>query len=145
MAKRIPIDLELVQMAFEDRDGDGRWFLDSEIGEVLRLSEDDDEDLANQIEEGGDRYIVIPYQGPDAGYRDMMEFINSVTDNRIRALLDVAVNGRGAFRRFKDVLREHPQERERWYVFQRQRALHRIRSWLASEDIEPVTLQSPAN
>ena len=138
MAKRIPIDLELVQMALEDRDGDGRWFLDGETGEVLRLNEDDHDDVTSQIEEGGDRYIAIPYQGSDAGYRDMMEFINSVHDNRVRALLDVAINGKGAFRRFKDVLREHPQERERWFEFQKQCALHRIRSWLDSEDIEPV-------
>lgn len=124
-------------MALEDRDGDGRWFLDGETGEVLRLDEDDHDEV--------DRYIAIPYQGPDAGYRDMMEFINSVHDNRVRALLDVAINGSGAFRRFKDVLREHPQERERWFEFQQQRAFHRVRSWLDSEDIEPVTVQSHVN
>lgn len=145
MAKRLPIDLELVQTAFEDRDGDGRWFLDGETGEVLRLNEDDDDELADQIDEGGERYIAIRYQGSDAGYRDMEEFIDSVNDNRMRALLEVAINGRGAFRRFKDVLQEHPQERERWFAFQKQRAHGRVLRWLETEGIEPVPLQPSAN
>src|SRR5678816_853208 len=104
MAKRLPIDLELVQVALDDRDGDGQWFLDGETGEVLHLNEADDDDLADRIAEGGERYVVIPYQGATAGYRDMVEFIHSVDDNRLRALLDVAINGKGAFRRFKEVL-----------------------------------------
>jgi hypothetical protein len=145
MAKRLPIDLELVQFALEDRDGDGQWFLDGETGEVLRLSESDDDDLADRIDAGGERYIVIPYQGSTAGYRDMVEFIHAVDDNRLRALLDVAINGKGAFRRFKEVLQDYPQERERWFAFQRQRANQRILSWLESEDIEPVTPQPAAN
>ena len=145
MTRRLPIDLELVQVAFEDRDGDGQWFLDCETGEVLRLRESDDDDLANQIDEGGERYIVIPYQGSNVGYRDMAEFIDSVDDHRMRALLDVAINGSGAFRRFTDVLRDHPQERERWFAFQNERAHHRIVSWLQSEGIEAVTAQASAN
>jgi Uncharacterised protein family (UPF0158) len=145
MAKRLPIDLELIQVAFDDRDGDGRWFLDGETGEVLHLNECDDDDLADRIEEGGERYLVIPFQGSTAGYRDMAEFIHSVDDNRLRALLDVAINGKGAFRRFKDVLQDHPQERERWFAFQKQRAYQRILGWLESEDIEPVTSQPSAN
>ena len=145
MAKRLPIDLELVRAAFDDRDGDGRWFLDGETGEVLHLDESDDDDLADRIDEGGERYIVIPFQGSTAGYRDMVEFINSVGDNRLRALLDVAINGKGAFRRFKAVLQDYPEERERWFAFQQQRADQRILSWLESEDIEPVTSPPSAN
>jgi hypothetical protein len=144
VARRIPLDLELVQLAFEDRDGDGRWVLDCETGDVIRLNDDDD-DLANRIHEGGERYVVIPYQGSEAGHRDMVEFINSVDDNRMRALLDVAINGKGAFRRFKDVLQHHPQERERWFAFQKQRARHRILRWLAREGMEAIIPGSPAN
>src|SRR5689334_7159787 len=57
MAKRLPIDLELVRIAFDDRDGDGRWFLDGETGELLRLNECDDDDLADQIATGGERTL----------------------------------------------------------------------------------------
>jgi hypothetical protein len=68
--KQVPVDLELVQFAMEDRDGEAHWFLDTDTGEVVRASEDDDE-LREQIEEGfAERYIGIPHQGSDAGYRD---------------------------------------------------------------------------
>ena len=30
-------------------------------------------------------------------------------------LLEVAVNGKGAFRHFKDVLLNYPEEEERWF------------------------------
>lgn len=109
MPKQVPIDLELVQMAFEDRDGDGHWFLDTETGEAVRVSDDDDDELREEIEAGfGERYHRIPYQGSDAGYRDLSEFIETVTDDRCRASLEVAIRGSGAFRRFKDVLQTYP-------------------------------------
>jgi hypothetical protein len=137
MPRRLTIDFEWMQMAFEDRDGEGAWFLDHETGEVIRLTDDDDESR-ERIESSADRYIEIPYQGSEAGYRDMVEFIGSVDDNRVRALLDTAIQGSGAFRRFKDVLLAHPQERERWFAFQQKCVLHRIRRWLESQEIEPV-------
>lgn len=141
MPKELAVDLEVLQLAFDDRDGDGQWFLDRETGEVVRLNEFDDDELREQIDAGGERYTVIPYQGSESGYRDMAEFIDSVDDNRLRALLDVATRGKGAFRRFKDVLQEHPEERERWFAFQKERANRRIRRWLESEGIEVVTPQ----
>jgi uncharacterized protein UPF0158 len=130
----MPLDFELLQAAFEDRDGDGAWFLDRATGEVIRLT-DDDIELPEEIE-SSDRYIAIPYQGSEPGYRDMVDFIMSVEDHRLRALLDVAINGQHAFRRFKDVLRDHARERDRWFAFAKERAEHRIRRWLASEGIE---------
>lgn len=139
MAKHLAINFEDMQMAFEDRDGEGRWFLDRDTGEVIRLTDDDDDELQEQIESSADRYIGIPYQGSQSGYRDMAEFIESVADNRLRALLDVAIQGSGAFRRFKDVSRDHPEERERWFAFQKQCVHRRIRRWLESEDIEAVS------
>lgn len=145
MAKQLPIDLALVQVAFEDREGDGQWFLDGETGDVVRLNDDDDDELAEQIEAGGARYIEIPYQGSEAGYRDMVEFIDSVGDNRMRALLEVAINGRRAFRGFKDVLPAYPEERERWFAFHNERVHRRILRWLDSEEIEPVTPEPSGN
>lgn len=143
MPKQVPVDLELVQMAFEDRDGEGKWFLDLETGEAIRVSDDDDDELREQIEEGfGERYVHIPYQGPDAGYRDMAEFIDTVTDERCRDMLDVAIRGKGAFRRFKDVLSDNVTERDRWFAFQKERIHVRIRRWLEGEDIKPVARQS---
>ncbi len=144
MTRRLTIYFESMQMAFEDRDGDGAWFLDLETGDVIRLTDDDDDELRERVEDSADRYLEIPYQGSQAGYRDMSEFIASIDDNRLRALLDTAIQGSGAFRRFKDVLVAHPQERERWFAFEQQCVQRRIRRWLESEGIEAIGL-TPAN
>jgi hypothetical protein len=51
-------------------------------------------------------------------------------------LLSVAIRGKGAFRRFKDVLLDYPEARERWFAFKNEQMRQRALSWLASEDIE---------
>lgn len=53
-----------------------------------------------------------------------------------------AIRGRGAFRRFKDVLYAHPAEQERWYAFQDQRLEQRVVAWLAEEGIEPLPIEA---
>jgi len=68
----------------------------------------------------------------------MEDFIGTVGDDRLRQRLDDAISGQRPFRRFKDVLRDAPAERDRWFAFQEERVLERALDWLASEGIEPV-------
>jgi hypothetical protein len=134
MSRRLAIDFEAMQTAFEDRDGEGRWFLDTETGDVVR------------IEAGiGDRYRGIPYQGLQASQRDRAEFIGSVNDNKLRALLDVAGREASASARFENVLQAFPDERARWLSFQKMCVRHRIRRWLASENIDPIAPRPSTN
>jgi len=43
-------------------------------------------------------------------------------------MLEVALNGRGVFRRFKDVLSGSPAEHERWFAFHDERLRRRCMS-----------------
>lgn len=72
-------------------------------------------------------------------YGWMAEFAATVTDARLRDLLEVALDGRGAFRRFKDVLAGDAAERERWFRFRDGRVREAMREWLEDHDIEPTT------
>jgi hypothetical protein len=72
-------------------------------------------------------------------YGWMAEFAASVADAQLRELLDVALGGPGAFRRFKDVLAGDPAERERWFAFRDQRVREAMIEWLEDHDIEPTT------
>ena len=47
----------------------------------------------------------------------MEDFIATVEGERLAELLEVAIKGKGAFRRFKDVLLNYPEERVRWFEF----------------------------
>ena len=47
----------------------------------------------------------------------MENFVGSVTDEPLRERLIISIDGKGAFRRFKDVLLAYPAERERWFSY----------------------------
>jgi len=137
----VRIDLDELCSAVEDSSYEHQYYLDLETGEILFLSEytDDEETekLRDRIEEESNRYERIPRAESHEGYEDMVDFIATVEDEYLTELLEVAVNGKGAFRRFKDVLLNYPEERERWFQFKDERMEERALEWL--EDID-VTL-----
>jgi len=94
----------------------------------------DDEDLGGA---GGERWLWVECLGSRDGYIDMEDFIGMVADLRRREMLEVAIAGRGAFRRFKDVLARWPGELERWHLFSDERSRGRARAWLAREGYRP--------
>ena len=75
----------------------------------------------------------IPKAESHEGYEDMEDFIATVEDEHLRELFEVAINGKGAFRRFKDVMARYPEERERWFCFKDDKMKEGALEWL--EDI----------
>jgi len=99
---------------------------------------------ADQVEAGyGSRYIEVPTADSHEGYRDIEDFILSIRDERLQERLWQAIRGRGAFRRFKDVLVYHPRERESWFEFQEERLRGRVLDWLELEGIQPIVSPLP--
>jgi hypothetical protein len=95
---------------------------------------------AHAVEQGyGERYIAVPTADSRESYRDMEDFIATVGNQRLRSQFAYAIQGRGAFRRFKDTLLAHPNERERWFAFSQARVRERVLAWLAEEGIAVVT------
>ncbi len=68
----------------------------------------------------------------------MEAFIETVQSARVQEVLTVAIDGRGAFGRFKNALLRYPDERERWFAFKQDRVRERVLEWLADEGIEAV-------
>jgi uncharacterized membrane protein YgcG len=68
----------------------------------------------------------------------MERFIATVTDTDLRGRLVTAIDGKGAFRRFKDVLMSFPADRERWFVFRTERLRACMDAWLEAHNIEAV-------
>jgi predicted nucleotidyltransferase len=99
---------------------------------------------ADRVETGyGSRYIAVPRADSSEAYRDMEDFIATVKDERMQDRLWQAIEGRGAFRRFKDLLADHPRERERWFAFKGERTEKRMLDWLESEGVEAI-IPAPA-
>ncbi|WP_211262678.1 UPF0158 family protein [Nitriliruptor alkaliphilus] len=91
-----------------------------------------------------DRFVVVLGLGSGVGYRDMTDFIDQVTDEQLAGRLEVAVQGRGAFRRFKDTLFDDEVWWSRWATFSAERQLARARWWLAEAGLRPATLADAA-
>jgi hypothetical protein len=83
-----------------------------------------------------DRYVPIPQIETHDAYQAMVDFAETVRSTHMRDLLAVALRGKGAFRRFKDALANHPVERERWFEFERQRERETIEEWAREQGVE---------
>jgi hypothetical protein len=119
------VDLDALGEALEDHSDYLHWFVDPDTGEVLLWTLDSDE--PNPEDRGA--YYVQPIPSYEA-YNDLQDFTSRVSDRRAADLLTRAIEGRGAFRRFKDTLFEFPQLREAWFIFHDTRMRRRAVEWL---------------
>ena len=66
----------------------------------------------------------------------MADFAEDISDDRARRRLGRAIQGKGAFRRFKDELhQEYPDLLPAWYGFSDTRARRRAVEWLADNSL----------
>jgi predicted nucleotidyltransferase len=126
------IDLDLLVEALDDHsaelDHGHSWWLDPVSGAVRRYDADLDEESADDLDEAG--FVNVDALPSSVGYEDMEDFIEQLSDRRARDLLQQAIEGRGAFRRFKDRLFEFPDLRQDWFTFRDARARRRAVEWL---------------
>jgi hypothetical protein len=66
----------------------------------------------------------------------MVEFTEGVWDQKIQRKLSIALDGKGAFRRFKNVLRDYPEVEKEWFRFKNKRDKEEVKDWLESIGIE---------
>jgi hypothetical protein len=85
---------------------------------------------------GDPAFILIPREESRLAYGDLVAFAEAVDDDDVRAKLDVALAGRGAFARFRDVLRDDPDLRRSFEEYRRTARLGRVRRWLEEQGIE---------
>ena len=72
-------------------------------------------------------------------FESMAEFADSVEDPVLKEKLSSALDGKGAFRKFKDTLIDYPKERKRWHGHNAKAMKNEITKWLAAIGIEPVS------
>ncbi len=135
-----PVDVNWTDLetAFERNSPEMSSFLNLETGEVLMLVEGnaDDDSRRNSALMEPDVFVAIDPASSREQYRWMERFVASVEDETLRERLIIAIDGKGAFRRFKDVLLHYPGERERWFSY-RADLLHAfINEWLERKGIE---------
>jgi hypothetical protein len=142
MLRPLAVDLEELSPMLEADPLRGGGRIDLKSGETWPSETEeawgeefgDEEDLN---EAGSERWLWVECLGSRDGYTDMEDFIESVSDPRRRDMLEAAIAGRGASRRFKDALALWPGELERWHLFSDERSRGRARAWLAGQGHHP--------
>ncbi|MCW2717329.1 MAG: hypothetical protein QOG20_1644 [Pseudonocardiales bacterium] len=127
------VDLDELCAALDDHSPGVSWWIETATGQVRSHLADVGGPSADDLAAGGWRRIR-PTESYES-YRDMSEFVAAVHHRRAADLLDRAITGRGAFRRFKDTLFEFPELRDQWFRFRNARGRRRGLNWLAAEGL----------
>ncbi len=138
----LDVDWEALAVAVENQLPDAGSFLNVVTGEVLTIR-DRDKEMDPTTENSSD-WIPVPPRSSREGYRTMQRFIDQLDDSPLKNRLASALVGRGAFRRFKDILLDDPEQRQEWFSFKDCEVFDYVSRWLSQEGIVPAT-QPPAS
>ena len=134
----IPVDWEALEDAFENNAPEVHSYLHLVSGEVLRVVDGiADPEMHSRIASDTTYMRIEPVSSREQ-YRWMERFIPMVEEGDLRDQLTAAIDGKGAFRRFKDVLMTYGTERERWFAFRSERLRVFMEAWLSAHGLAPV-------
>jgi hypothetical protein len=129
--------------AIEEWNEQAVHYFNRRTGEVVRfdpeldspeVDPDDDPDL-----------VVIPNLESHDAFRVMERFVDGIDELDVQRQLRRSLEGKGAFRRFRETLAGFPDLRGRWETTHREDLLQRALEFLDELDIEPIDeLRSPS-
>jgi hypothetical protein len=145
--RSVPVDWEALEDAFENNAPEVHSYLHLQTGEVLRIVDGVADPQMHARIAADSTYLRIDPVSSREQYRWMERYIPMVEDVELRAKLAVSIDGKGAFRRFKDVLMSYGTERERWFAFRSERLRIFMEAWLNAHALRavprPTIVQEP--
>lgn len=135
----VPVDWEALEDAFENNAPEVHSYLHLQTGDVLRVVDGVADPQMHARINGDTNYLRVAPVSSREQYRWMERYIPMVEEPELRAKLAASIDGKGAFRRFKDVLMNHAAERERWFTFRSERLRTFMEAWLVAHALQPVT------
>jgi len=127
---------EIAEALADQTDYEHRWLMNPQTGEIVFWTADTGIDGQTPVDLDDLDLVCIDPLPSWVWYQDMADFAEAVTDERAGRRLARAIQGRGAFRRFKDELHEdHPDLLPAWYAFRDARARRRAVRWLADNSL----------
>jgi len=134
----VPIDWDALEDAFENNAPEVHSYLHVPTGDVLRIVDGIADPQMHARIAADPNYLRIEPVSSREQYRWMERYIPMVEDPTLQSRLTRAIDGKGAFRRFKDVLMSYGPERERWFAFRSERLRIFMEAWLNAHALNPV-------
>lgn len=95
-------------------------------------------------DEDPERYLFIPNEGSRDAWRDLHDFAMALSDDHIRDELLEAIDGKGAFGRFKRLLDRHEELWPVWQTYSIEARTGRARAWLYDAGYDAWPVRHPA-
>ncbi|MBI5509641.1 MAG: hypothetical protein HY903_12885 [Deltaproteobacteria bacterium] len=133
--RELNIDWTGLHGAFQMPVPDVRCYLSLADGSIVKLPPGDPGFAAVQSNKAD--YVAIDAIPSRIQYQWVDEFVATIADPDLKTRVEAAINGKGAFRRFKDILLTSPEERRRWFEFRDEKMRQRIVEWVREKSIEP--------
>jgi len=125
--------------AFENNAPDVHSYMCIADGDVRRIVDGVADPVMHRRIASDPNYLCVEPVSSREQYRWMERFIVTLEDEDARRRLTEAIDGKGAFRRFKDALVSYPDDRERWFSFRSGKLKVAMESWLMAHRIKPVS------
>jgi hypothetical protein len=136
--RKVPIAWEALEDAFENNAPEVHSYLHLATGEVIRVVDGVADPATHSRIAADANYMRVDPVSSREQYRWMERFIATVEEGPLRQKLLQSIDGKGAFRRFKDVLVTFPVDRERWFTFRSERLRTCMEAWLEAQGVEAV-------
>lgn len=134
--RALNVDWSALHSAFQMPMPEIKCFLSLIDGRVLKLSPGDP--AMAEARQNREDFVPVDTVPSRIQYQWVDEFTKSVEDETLRKRIEAAINGKGAFRRFKDILLTMPDERRRWFEFRDQKMRQRIVEWVQESGVEAL-------
>lgn len=156
--RKIKIDFEDITLAIEDTSSCTNY-LDTETGEVITvLAEINESNCFDEVfilslpaweksmaleaqkifNDENDRYIYITKIDTCEEYEFMCDFTDTLTDDNLRLGLMDALDGKGAFSKFRAIIKTSPELENSWYSFKEKQMRQYIIDFLNENGLEPA-------
>ena len=131
------VDLEDIATALADQnDYEHHWLINPDTGEIAFWTADTGIDGQTPVDLDELDLVIIDPLPTWVWHQDMADFADGLTNEHAGCRLARAIQGKGAFRRFKDELHdEYPDLLPAWYAFRDARAKRRAVQWLADSSL----------
>ena len=135
------LDLEEIATALADQtDYEHRWLIDPRSGDIVFWTADCGIDGHNPVDLDELDLVCIDPLPSYVWYQDMADFAEGISEERAGRSLARAIQGKGAFRRFKDRLHgDYPHLLPAWHAFSAARAERRAVQWLIDNSLVDET------
>jgi hypothetical protein len=154
MKKKVPVKLDDLINEIDIQMDETFTYINTHTGEVITLTREeiraaeDEEPLEKYpdwqreniekaikiIEDETDAYLDFTLRNEYHEYEIIEEFIGTLSVVEVREELFETIQGRGAFRRFKDGIREHDVEKQ-WYDFKEKKLKELVIEWCEAKDL----------